>query len=74
MYYLRSQEFIPVVTLLLLASEALLVTGAFVAAALLALRDADVYFTAGSGIFSVGLVVLSISSAFTSMACIRISR
>ena len=52
--------FIPIVTLLLLASEALLVTGAFVAAALLALPDADVYFTAGSGIFSVGLVVLSI--------------
>lgn len=52
--------FIPVVTLLLLASEALLVTGAFVAAAFLTLPDADVYFSAGSGVFSVGLVMLSI--------------
>ena len=52
--------FIPVVTLLLLASEALLVTGAFTAAAFLELPDASVYFTTGSGVFSVGLVALTI--------------
>lgn len=52
--------FIPVVSLFLLASEALLVTGAFVGAAFLELPYADVYFMTGGGVLCVGLVVLTI--------------
>jgi len=50
--------FIPVVTLLLLISEIVLVAGAFVVAALVALPDASI-FLSSDGVYSIGLVVLT---------------
>ncbi len=55
--------FVPVVTLLLLVTEVLLIAGAFVAAAFVALPDAWI-FLQSDGVYSIGLVVLTMVVGF----------